>query len=166
MKTKQYCLAMLLILVSFCFTVKAQDEPQQVQLELKLTDKTSGTSHNYKLYGVNYSLSNPFYVEDDGKMINNGSCSIMLELAQDADSFLLKWIGASVKNVSGEISVVAVDGIKKPRKITFTDGQIVGSSESFYSTVGANTPIQISVFVKTLAVDGIPIYSQPKPAGK
>jgi hypothetical protein len=151
--------------VLFCFNVKAQDEPQ-VQLELKLTDKTANTSHNYKLYGINYSLSNPFYLQDESKLINNGSCSLMMELAQDADSFLLKWVGGSIKNVSGEISVIPIDGIKKPRKITFTDGQIAGSSESFYTTVGANSPIQLSIYVKTLVIDGTTIFTLPKPANQ
>jgi hypothetical protein len=166
MKTKCYRQAiLLLLLVLFCFNVKAQDEPQ-VQLELKLTDKTANTSHNYKLYGINYSLSNPFYLQDESKLINNGSCSLMMELAQDADSFLLKWVGGSIKNVSGEISVIPIDGIKKPRKITFTDGQIAGSSESFYTTVGANSPVQLSIYVKTLVIDGTTIFTLSKPANQ
>jgi len=165
MKTKYYCQAILLLLVLFCFSVKAQEEPQ-VQLELKLTDKTSNTSHNYKLYGMNYSLSNPFYLQDDSELINNGSCSLMMELAQDADSFLLKWVGGSIKNVSGEVSIVPINGIKKPRKIVFTDGQIAGSAESFYTTLSANSPIQLNIYIKTLSVDGTTIFSQNKSANQ
>jgi hypothetical protein len=87
-------------------------------------------------------------MEHESKLINNGSCKISIEMAQDADEFLLKWITGTIKNASGEITIVKVDGVKKPRKIAFTDGQIGGSSERLYSTAAANGVPQISIYVK------------------
>lgn len=158
MKTKWYNKTLILLLSLCSFNAFAQNEAQ-AEVELKLTDKATNTSHSYKLYGANYSLSNPFYAQEEGKLINNGSCSISIELGQNPDEFLFKWMSGQLKNTSGVITVVTVSDIKKPRIIAFTDGQLAGSSESFYVTGGSTSP-QMSFYVKTLAIDGTTVFSQ------
>jgi hypothetical protein len=162
MKAKWHYQAIFLLLLLFRFDAFAQEEPQ-VEIEFKLTDNVSKTNHSYKLSAISYSVSNPDYQQDEITLINDGSCNITLELAQEIDEFLLKWGAGIIKNVSGVITVVAVNGIKKPRNIAFTGGRISGSSESFYDSAGANTLPQISMNVKTLSVDGTTIFTAPKP---
>ncbi|WP_316801827.1 type VI secretion system tube protein TssD [Pedobacter nototheniae] len=161
-KPQGYCCAIMLLLLFFGFNVLAQDETQ-MQIEFKLSDSLSNTSHSYKLLGINYALNTPYYSLDENELINNGNCSITMELAQDVDEFFLKWIAGTVKNASGTITMLVVNGIKKPRKITFTGGQVAGFSESFYSTVGANTSPQVSIYVKKLSVDDVSIFTTVKP---
>ncbi|RBQ09955.1 type VI secretion system tube protein TssD [Pedobacter miscanthi] len=160
MKTKWYSRAITLLLLLCAFSAVAQDEAQ-AEIELKLTDKSTNTSHNYKLYGASYSLNSPFYSPDEGKIINNGSCSITMELGQAPDAFLLKWMAGGLKNTSGEITMATINDIKKLRKMAFTDGQVAASSESFYSTNGSTSP-QLSFYVKTLAIDGTTVFSPQK----
>lgn len=158
MKTKWYNKTLILLLLLCSFNAIAQNEAQ-AEIELKLTDKATNTSHSYKLYGANYSLNNPFYSQDESKLINNGNCSISIELGQNPDEFLLKWVAGQLKNTSGVITMVTISDIKNPRKMTFTDAQPAASSESFYITSG-NTAPQMSFYVKTLAIDGTTIFSQ------
>lgn len=160
MKTKWYGRAITLLLLFCTFSAVAQNEAQ-AEIELKLTDKSTNTSYSYKLYGASYSLNSPFYSPDEGKLVNNGSCSITMELGQEPDAFLLKWMAGGLKSTSGEITMITVENIKKPRKITFTDGQVAASSESFYSTSSGTSP-QLSFYVKTLAIDGTTIFSPQK----
>lgn len=158
MKTKWYTKTLILLLMLCSFNAVAQNEAQ-AEVELKLTDKATNTSHSYKLYGASYSLNNPFYDASEGKLISNGSCSISMELGQNPDEFLLKWMAGQIKNTSGVITMVTVGDIKKPRRISFTDGQLAASSESFYIT-GGGTSTQMSFYVKTLAIDGTTVFSQ------
>ncbi|MDQ0967708.1 hypothetical protein QFZ20_003111 [Flavobacterium sp. W4I14] len=158
MKTKWYNKTLILLLLLCSFNAVAQNEAQ-AEIELKLMDKANNTSHSYKLHGANYSLNNPFYNQDEGKLINNGSCSISIELGQNPDEFLLKWMAGLLKNTSGVITMVTISNIKNPRKMTFTDGLLAASSESFYITSGSTAP-QMSFYVKTLAIDGTTIFSQ------
>ena len=161
MKTKWYFPALILLLLSFQIDVLAQDEPA-LQIVFKLTDNTNKTSHTYKVNSVNYSISNPYYMQDESKLINNGSCSVSMEMAQDADEFLLKWIAGSVKNVSGIITTTMLNSVKKPRTLAISEMQVLGSSESFYTSAGANTFPLITISAGTLSVDGITIFSQLK----
>jgi len=158
MKTKWYNKILIILLLLSSFNAFAQNEAK-AEIELKLTDKTTNTSHSYKLYGANYSLNNPFYNQDESKLINNGNCSISIELGQNPDEFLLKWMAGLLKNTSGVITMVTINDIKNPRKMTFTDGELAASSESFYVTSGSTSP-QMSFYVKTLAIDGTTIFSQ------
>jgi len=158
MKTKWYNKTLILLLLLCSFNAVAQNEAK-AEIELKLTDKATNTSHSYKLYGANYSLNNPFYSQDEGKLINNGNCSISIELGQNPDEFLLKWVAGLLKNTSGVITMVTISDTKNPRKMTFTDGQPAASSESFYITSGSTAP-QMSFYVKTLTIDGTTIFSQ------
>lgn len=158
MKTKWYNKILIILLLLCSFNAFAQNEAK-AEIELKLTDKTTNTSHSYKLYGANYSLNNPFYNQDESKLINNGNCSISIELGQNPDEFLLKWMAGLLKNTSGVITMVTINDIKNPRKMTFTDGELAASSESFYVTSGSTSP-QMSFYVKTLAIDGTTIFSQ------
>ncbi|KRT14211.1 hypothetical protein ASU31_20610 [Pedobacter ginsenosidimutans] len=158
MKTKWYNKILIILLLLCSFNAFAQNEAK-AEIELKLTDKTTNTSHSYKLYGANYSLNNPFYNQDESKLINNGNCSISIELGQIPDEFLLKWMAGLLKNTSGVITMVTINDIKNPRKMTFTDGELAASSESFYVTSGSTSP-QMSFYVKTLAIDGTTIFSQ------
>lgn len=163
MKTKWYSRTIILLLLFCGFNAVAQSEAQ-AEVELKLTDKTTNTSHSYKLYGASYSLNNPFYEPNEGKLMSDGSCSISMELGQAPDEYLLKWLAGGLKNTSGVITMVSINDIKKLRKIAFTDAQVAASSESFYSTNGSNASPQISFYVKMLAIDGTTIFSLQKQA--
>jgi hypothetical protein len=167
MKTKWYRPALILLLLLCGFGVSAQveergGEESATKIEFKLIDHTSNKSQTYKLYGINYSVNNPYYMQDESKLINNGSCGISIDMAQEADEFLLKWVAGAIKNASGEITIVNIGSVKKPRKIIFTDGQIGSSSESFYTATTTNSFPQISIYVKTLTVDGIGVFTQAK----
>ncbi|MBO9673139.1 MAG: hypothetical protein J7577_06830 [Sphingobacteriaceae bacterium] len=157
MKTKWYNKILVLLLLLGSFNAMAQNEAQ-AEIELKLSDQATNTIHSYKLYGAGYSLTNPFY-EREGKLINNGNCSINIEFAQDPDEFLLKWMAGKLKNTSGEITMVTLNNVKKIRKMTFTDGRLAASSESFFVTGNGTSP-QMSFYVKTLAVDGTTVFSE------
>lgn len=161
MKTRWYCPALILLLFFIRLNAFAQAEAQ-IQIEFKLTDNTNNKSHSYKLYGVNYSVNNPYYLQDESKLVTEKSCGVNMELVQDTDEFLLKWIAGTIKNASGEITIVNMNGRKKPRKLAFTGAQIGGSSENFYSAAATDTSVQISIYVKTLAVDDILIFQQVK----
>ncbi|OWK69073.1 hypothetical protein [Pedobacter sp. AJM] len=130
-----------------------------VKIDLKITDQASNTTHYYKLLGSSYSVRKPFALQKEGKFANDGNCTLILELAQNADEFLLKWVAGTVKGVKGEISIVAVKAADKPRIITFTDWEVASASESFYSTNEAIWWPHLSVYVKTLSVDGVPVFT-------
>ncbi|ARS38379.1 hypothetical protein CA265_01200 [Sphingobacteriaceae bacterium GW460-11-11-14-LB5] len=171
MKTKWYRAALMLLLLLSGFGVFAQveergGEDSTIKIEFRLTDHASNKSQTYKLYGINYSVNNPYYMQDESKLINNGSCGISIDMAQEADEFLLKWVAGAIKNASGEITIVHIGSVKKPRKIVFTDGKTGSSSESFYTATTTNSFPQISIYVKSLTVDGITIFTMAKPADK
>ncbi|GGG97914.1 MULTISPECIES: type VI secretion system tube protein TssD [Pedobacter] len=157
MKTKWYNKVLIVFLLLCSFNALAQNETQ-AEIELKLTDNATNMVHSYKLYGASYSLTNPFY-QRDGKLINHGNCSINIELGQDPDELLLKWMAGLLKNTSGVITMVTLNKVQEPRKMTFTDGRLAASSESFFITGNGTSP-QMSFYVKTLTVDGTTVFSE------
>lgn len=153
----RYLLGVLFLLSIPGFAANAQsldrgNEEQTIGITLNINDNTSKAMHSYKLIGANYSVSKSSGMQEDG------SCTLILELAQEADEFLLRWIAGNIKDIKGEVTIVDVTGVKKARKITFTDLNVASASESFYSAAGAVSWPQISVYIKSLTVDGTNIF--------
>ncbi|KIO75651.1 hypothetical protein TH53_19390 [Pedobacter lusitanus] len=156
MKISHFYPLLFLVLLCTQFTAVAQQESKR-QINFKLTDPAIQTSHTYHLNNVTYIVSNAFPAQDESKQLREGSCSISLDLGQDMDPFLLKWIAGEMKNATGVITMVSADGSKKTRNIAFTGGRPAGSSESFYGSE-VNSAVQISFYVNTLSIDGTSIF--------
>lgn len=160
MKVSYFYAVLFFVLLCTHFKVSAQREIRR-QIDFKLTDPLSKTSHAYRLNGVSYLISNPFSPQSAGNNAPEENCRISFDLAQDADPFLLKWISGEMKEATGIIILVATEGQKKSRSLVFTGGKVASSTESFINA-DTETATQINLYVKTLTVDDVLVFTFPK----
>jgi hypothetical protein len=161
MKTRHFYPLLFLILLLSQIKASAQQEVKRT-IEFRLTDPATKTSHTYRLNGANYLLSNPLTVPTNGQQTLEASCSINLDLAQEVDQFLLKWVSGEIKDAIGVITLVSTSGSGKARSLVFTVSKVVGSSENFISA-DVDTSTQISLFAKKVAVDDTIVFTVAKP---
>ena len=160
-----YAIALFIMLPGFkalAQNPEGDNYTQKVKIDLKITDNASKATHTYKLLGSSYSVSKPFILQKEGSSTAESNCTLILELAQNADDFLLKWVAGTINDIKGEITIADVNVLNKPRIITFTNWEVASASESFYSTNEAMWWPHVSVYVKTLTVDGIKIFPGAK----
>jgi hypothetical protein len=161
MKTKNFYPLLFFFLLFSLSKASAQPEVKR-KIEFRLTDPATKTSQTYVLNGANYLLSNPLPVPTEGQQALEASCSINLDLAQEVDQFLLKWVSGEIKDAACIITMVSPDGSGKARSIAFTVSKVVGSSENFFSS-DVSTSTQISLFAKKVAVDDTVVFTVAKP---
>lgn len=161
MKTKYFYPLLFLVLLGIQSRVSAQQEVKRT-IEFRLTDPATKTSHTYRLNGANYLLNNPLTVPTEGQQAPEASCSINLDLAQEVDQFLLKWLSGEIKDAIGVITMVSTEGTRKTRSLVFTVSKVAGSSENFISA-DIDTSTQISLFAKKMAVDDTIVFTVARP---
>lgn len=127
-------------------------------ITLKLTDPKTKKSQRYLLNTFSYSCTRPRtegplnqYSPYDAYMVN-------IDFKQNADEFLLKWIGGQMDKADGIIMVETQGKEKALRTIAFKDALVGATSESFASggSYGYSST-QVSVYITNLTIDNVPV---------
>jgi len=150
----------LLMLTCLAFNLHAfgQQQAERV-IKLKLTDPETKTSQTYLLNNVVYSYTKS--QEIGGLAQDPGTCAVSIDFKQDMDPFLLKWIAGEIKEADGSISMEATEIGKPARTIAFKGGTSGNVAESFMAS-DRTSYIQMSLYVRSLIIDGVAIYTEQK----
>lgn len=164
MKTKPIYALIFLLSLAGPLKIFAQENKSEVQL--KLTDPKDKTVHIYQLNSFNYMFYRPFDIPNQ-KLSPENACTISLDLAQDVDPFLLKWVSGELKEADGVI-IISAGLERKARSVAFTNGMVANIAESFMN-VDRSSSAQLAIYIKSLVIDHIKIYTavdeQPAPSG-
>ena len=128
------------------------------QIILKLTDPATQISQTYQISNTNYTYAKLY---DDSQKKDQEACKVNMELKQDMDQFLLKWISGALKETEGLITIKAAGPGKRSRTIAFKGGKVATGSESFMIADSSSYPV-MSLYVRELIIDNVSVFSIPK----
>ncbi|MEH6307730.1 type VI secretion system tube protein TssD [Olivibacter sp. CPCC 100613] len=127
-------------------------------ITLKLTDPKTKKSQNYLLNSFAYSCTRP---RGDNQSLQYSPYDVYIvsvDFQQNADEFLLKWIGGQMNKADGVITVETKGNNESMRTITFRDALVGATSESFSSGEGYGyASTQVSIYIDNLTIDNVPI---------
>lgn len=136
------------------------------KITLKLTDPKTKKSQNYLLSSIAYSCSRPRADSSFSQYSPYDAYVVSVDFKQNADEFLLNWMGGQLDRANGVITVEIEGNEKAVRTITFRDAVVGVTSESFTSGENYGYPgTQVSIYTDNLSIDNVPMHFT-RPEGK
>ena len=152
MKTKY--LYLLLFFPLFTTHLPAFAQQSENEITLTVTDVTTKSSHTYPLNGMTYSSSNT--ASDSTSNNSYDTQVVVIDLKNNLDQFLLKWMAGKLKRTNSNISIKDKGTGKTIRNISFENVVRSASSESFSSGDHNNyTSAQVTIYTNKLIIDEV-----------